>query len=242
MSIAFNEPRTVRADYRLYNVRHLIVFTKAEREASFKLVYSAYLKRGIGTVNRYKMRVTPYHLLGTTEVFYAELDGEVVLTMTLVRDGKLGLPMESVYAKEVGILRNNGCNLAEVSCLADQQGLMGKYFLPVFIGLNRLLAQYASKHGVGVLVAAIHPHHAPFYERVLGFEKFGPHRTYPNVANRSAVAIMIDFNFVRLYCPRCYGLFFDKPIPEKWLQSTPISEEQKKHFAPMVDSFFGHIA
>ena len=43
------------------------------------------------------MRVTPYHLLPTTEIFIALHQGEVVLTYTLVLDGRLGVPMESVY-------------------------------------------------------------------------------------------------------------------------------------------------
>lgn len=214
--------------------RYWIATEQKNREAAFKLVYDAYLKAGIGRANPFRMRVLPFHLLETTEVFCAELDGEVALTMTLVRDGALGLPMESVYGKEVETLRHKGFGLAEVSCLADQCAMLGKSFLPVFVDLSRILAQYARKKGVDALLAAMHPHHAPFYQRVLGFEQFGGERAYPNAADRPAVGMILNFEVARSCCQKQYKRLFDNPIPDKRLQAIPISEKQKKYFAPMV--------
>lgn len=218
-----------------------IASTQEERAAAFELVYSAYLSRGIGRANPYEMRVTPFHLLETTEVLYAESGGEVVLTMTLIRDGNMGLPMESVYGQEVENLRCQGFALAEVSCLADRHALLEQSFLPVFVSLCHMIIQSAKRHGVGVLLAAMHPRHAQFYERVLGFEQFGGQKIYPSAANRPAVAMMNNFVSDRFRCSKYYELFFNNPISKERLQSVPISDEQKEYFAPMVYCSFARI-
>ena len=71
--------------------------SREELFAAFHLVYEQYLRSGLMKPNSYRMRVTPYHLLPSTEVLVALDRGAVTCTMSLVRDGELGLPMESVY-------------------------------------------------------------------------------------------------------------------------------------------------
>ena len=87
--------------------------------AAFGLVYEEYVRSGLMKPNACQMRITPYHLLSSTEVLVALDRGDLSCTMTLVCDGELGLPMESVYHEEVASLRLQGLQLAEVSCLAD---------------------------------------------------------------------------------------------------------------------------
>ena len=64
-----------------------------ELYGAFQLVYDAYLRSGLTKPNAYGLRVTPYHLLPTTEVFVALDRRKVICTVSLVRDGELGLPM-----------------------------------------------------------------------------------------------------------------------------------------------------
>lgn len=215
-----------------------VASTKEEMAAALSLVYSAYLAAGLEKENSYKMRVTPYHLLPTTDVFFAEMGKEFVLTMTLVRDGALGLPMESVYRDEVNALRSQGQKLAEVTCLADQCSKFGgvSFFLPAYLDLSRLLAQYAKKHGVETLVAVLHPRHVRFYRSVLGFKQFGEKKSYPGVNNNPAIPMMANFEEVRRDCPECYDRIFGEPVSPTLLNSQPISAEHRKYFAPMVDA------
>ncbi|HEX7447584.1 MAG TPA: hypothetical protein VF306_08570, partial [Pirellulales bacterium] len=77
----------------------------AEREAAFRLVYAAYTRAGLIEQNPFQMRVTPYQLLDTTDMFVAVQAGEVISTVSLVSDGEIGLPMEAIYDHEVEKLR-----------------------------------------------------------------------------------------------------------------------------------------
>ena len=87
------------------DIEFKVAATQDERMAAFQLVYESYLQTGLIEPNPYQMRVTPYHLLPTTEVFVATCQGETIFTGTLVADGELGLPMESIFGREVALRR-----------------------------------------------------------------------------------------------------------------------------------------
>src|SRR4051812_10196410 len=105
-----------------------------EWESAFRLVHGSYLRSGLAQPNASGMRVTPYHLLPTTEVFVSLLGQEAICSVTLVADGALGLPMESIYRAEVDARRSGGRKLAEVSCLADRRSNPRRFF-PLFLAL-----------------------------------------------------------------------------------------------------------
>src|SRR5689334_24741569 len=88
------------------------------RAAAFRLIYQSYLSSGLGRRNPLGLRVTPFQLLATSQIFLASkstsiptelekwdasvhseelepsgLREQVVATITLVNDGQLGLPM-----------------------------------------------------------------------------------------------------------------------------------------------------
>ncbi|HVA51217.1 MAG TPA: hypothetical protein VNH11_33050 [Pirellulales bacterium] len=95
--------------------------TQQERAGAFRLLYEAYVKAGLMAANGYQMRVTVHHLLPTTTLFVAVQADEVVATISLIGDGRLGLPMECVYGPDVQRLREPACWLGEVSCLACRE-------------------------------------------------------------------------------------------------------------------------
>ena len=68
-----------------------IAATPRDVKSALHLVYDAYIDGGLIKPNQYEIRVTPFHLLETTEVLIAKRHGEIACTMTLVRDGKLRL-------------------------------------------------------------------------------------------------------------------------------------------------------
>ena len=215
-----------------------IASTREEREAAFHLVYNSYLQAGLGEMNDYEMRVTPYHLSDCSEIFIATRRGKVIFTMTLIMDGEeLGVPMESVYGDEVDRLRRRGLRLGEVSCLADCQRHAREFF-PVFLHTSRLMVQYARYRGLDALVAAVHPKHARFYRRFMDFHAFGLEKTYPTVRNHPAVALWLEFARIDREIPKQYEFFFGEKIPYDALQPQAISEVGREYFRPMIDPTF----
>ncbi len=221
---------TADIDYR-------IASTQSERAAAFRLVYRSYLEAGLGEPNRQGMRVTPYHLLPTTEVFLASIEQEAVFTMSLVTDGRLGLPMESIYADVVHERRQQGLLVGEVSCLADRRDHSREFF-PVFLRLSRLLAQYAWRRGVDQLLVAVHPRHARFYRRLLAFDVIGEQRSYPTVRDHPAVPLALDL--AKLHRTRCeaFQTLFSQRLPAEQLQPQPITPAETEYFGAAVDPSF----
>lgn len=225
------------SSHRATDVLYRIAASREERAAAFHLVYNSYLRAGLGEMNRYRMRVTPYHLLPSTEVFLAEERGKVVFTLSLIIDGELGLPMDSVYADEVDEFRRKGLRLGEVSCLADCQRHVREFF-PAFLCTSRLMAQYARYRGLDALVAAVHPKHSRFYRRYMDFRMFGGEKTYPTVRNNPAVAVWLHFDRLDRELPPTYPFFFGEKIPYDDLQPQPISRDDCEYFGPMIDHTF----
>jgi hypothetical protein len=205
-----------------------------EREAAFRLVYNAYTRSGLIEENPHEMRVTPYQLLDTTDVFIATLNDELISTVSLVCDGDLGLPMEEIYGEEVADLRARGICVAEVSCLADRRRQLSRT-LPVFVPLMRLMVQAARLRGVDELLVAVHPRHGRFYQRFLSFEPVGGERSYPLVRNNPAVALSLDFGRLDRVRPTNYETFFGAPLPPEQLARQPMSEEERQWFALAAD-------
>jgi len=225
------------ADKTTADIDYKIASTQDERAAAFRLVYNSYLQADLGEANPYKMRVTPYHLLSTTEVFVAVCEGAVIFTISLIIDGELGLPIQSVYDREVALRRERGLFLGELSCLADRRAQFRGFF-PVFLRLSRLVAQYARREGLDELLAVTHPRHARFYRRFLAFEPIGRETTYPMVRNHPAVALSLDFGRVDRERPVNYDMFFGRRLPDEQLQPQPITMAQCDYFRPMVDPSF----
>lgn len=213
--------------------RYKIAGSLADRTEAYRLVYQNYLRKGLIEPNRYELRVTPYHLLPTTSTFIAMQDGETVATVTLIGDGELGLPMESIYPEEVEAARENGLYVGEVSCLATHD-IDFKEFLPIFVKLTRLMAQHARAHGMDQFLIATHPKHARFYQRFMGFHQIGGLKVYPNVQNAPAVACCLDFIKIDRERPACYDQFFGTALPDTELFPRPMSHAEAEFFRPVT--------
>ncbi len=208
-----------------------IVSNRWERIAAYRLVYETYLRRGLIPQNHFRLRVTPYHMLPTTQTFIAVKNQEVVCAVSLIGDGQLGLPMESVYSEEVNQARSRGLYVGEVSCLACRCDDF-RQFLPIFVQLTRLMAQHARGQGMNQFLIAVHPKHAKFYQRFMGFEQIGSLREFPSVQDAPAVACCLDFARIDRDRPKCWSEFFGSPLPQAKLELQPISLEEADYFRP----------
>ena len=206
------------------------------KEAS-KLVYRAYLRCGLIEPNPFAMRVTPYHLLPTTEVFVAVLRGEVICTVSLVRSGELGLPMESIYGKEVAWRREHGISVAEASCLADRRRSLVRSF-PLVARLMSFTIQCASHRGIDQLLIAVHPKHGRFYQRFLGFQQVAEEKTYEAVRGKPAVAMALDISRLSVDHPKAHKRVFGVSFSEEDLEYRPISDEFRAELSIMVNATY----
>jgi hypothetical protein len=228
-------PRSAHAT--IDGVSYQIAATRPQREAAFHLVYSAYTQRGLMQPNESRLRVTPFHLLPLTDVFVAEYQGSVIYTMTLVSDDRLGLPLESVYAAEVDERRAAGRHLAEVSCLAAARGVFshGRMF-DVFVRLVGLMFQSARAHGIDELLIAVHPRHARFYSRMLGFEQFGELRSYNSVCGNPAVGLAHNFTALELTRYPLYDAVYEHRYRPYELAHQPMPPEEQERFRPAAEA------
>ncbi len=216
------------------NLSFTIADNRVERSDAFRLVYESYLDKGLIEENPFGMRVTPYHLLPSTNVFVARLNGTVICTVSLIGDGQLGLPMDTIYAEEVNASRDKGQYVGEISCLAVKD-ISFKCFLPVFLKLTRLMTQFARSIGMNQFLIAVHPKHARFYKRYMGFEQIGEFKEYPSVCNAPAVAYSLDFARIDRDRPPCYDEYFSQPIPLDQLRTQEMSFEEIEFFGRVTD-------
>ena len=229
--------RSRSRDRQTASVQFKVADSPTERRDAFGLVYDQYLKTGLTEPNAHRVRVTPYHLLPTTHVFVAYNRGEIAATMTLVGDGALGLPMESIYGDEVQERRAQGLRLCEVSCLADRRSDR-RDFLTVFVGLSRVLAQFARRQGYDQLLVVCHPKHSAFYRRYLGFAMIGSVAECPHVQNKPAVPLCLDFDYVDHHPPACYKRFFGDWLPDEQLRPSRMGPIEINVLRQMVDRTF----
>jgi hypothetical protein len=161
--------------------------------------------------------------------------------MTLVRDGDLGVPMEDIYATEIDVCRQQGRQLAEVSCLADRRHDLERS-LPLVIRIMGLMAQCAVHRGIDTLAIAVHPRHARFYERFGGFRFIGEEKVYEKVCDKPAVALAVDLSRVSIDHPRAYERFFGAPFAEEHLAYREIPKALLDRMRPIVEANFGPIS
>ncbi|OYP33032.1 N-acyl amino acid synthase FeeM domain-containing protein [Rhodopirellula sp. MGV] len=209
-------------------LRYQIANERNELHDAFALIYQSYLHAGLVQNNDNGIRLTPYHLLDSTEVFVTKLEDTVVSTISLIGDGKLGLPLESIYRHNVQIIRRRGLKMAEIGSLADRRDSPVR-FIETFAGMGRLLAQVAMSRGYDGLVAATHPKHARLYSRILPFEQIGCEATCPYANGNPAVMLALVFDDHR--GSELYERFFGSLSQTSDTTPKPWSTDTLDHFS-----------
>jgi hypothetical protein len=74
-----------------------IAETKEELAECFSLLHDAYVGSGFMKPDPSGMRVTIYHALPTTTTLCAKYDGEVVGTLSLIRESVFGFPLQRIF-------------------------------------------------------------------------------------------------------------------------------------------------
>ncbi|WP_147869031.1 N-acyl amino acid synthase FeeM domain-containing protein [Stieleria maiorica] len=213
-----------------------------DRSEAFSLVHRMYLRTGLTGDNVQGMRVIPHHLLDTTDVMVSRRDGVVDFTVTLVRDGELGLPAESLFPAEIDSMRSCGVKLAEVSCMASQcDRLTQRERLDMLVKMMSLTVRVARRRGVDRLLLAVHPRHAKAYQKMFGCIPCTDVKRYDAVEGNPAVLCLHDFARLDreryLFYDRIYGTEHEPWKLDGPRMTSAEKEYFKKRVLKSVDSF-----
>lgn len=119
---------------------------------------------------------------------------DVFGTVTLRLDGPDGLLADTLYGDELAYYRQGDARLCEITRLAvdthhNTKEVLGALFHLIYIH-SRLI------HGATAVVIEVHPRHAGFYKRMLGFTTIGGEKACPRVNDAPAVLLHLDMHHV----------------------------------------------
>ena len=160
-----------------------IADTKEELEACFTLLHDAYVDSGFMKPDPSGMRVTIYHALPTTTTLCAKYDGQVVGTLSLIRESVLGFPLQRIF--DLTAIREKKGNIAEVSALAVHKRFRrtgGSILFPLMKFMYEYCTTFSdTRH----LVIAVNPRHVETYESLLFFRRLSGTVAAPNALLRN---------------------------------------------------------
>ena len=146
-----------------------IADTREELTACFQLLHDAYVASGFMKPHPSGLRVTPYHALPTTTTLCAKIDGRVVGTMSMIREGVFGFPLQAAF--DLNEVRAKEGQIAEISALAvhpDYRKTGGAILFP----LMKFMYEYCTRYfDVRHLVIAVNPDKIELYESLLFFQR-----------------------------------------------------------------------
>lgn len=182
-----------------------IADTAEELEACFRLLHNAYVGSGYMRPDPSGLRVTIYHALPTTTTLCAKFDGQVVGTLSIVREGVFGFPMQSAF--DLGDVRARGGNIAEISALAIHPAFRrtgGSILFPLMKFMYEYCTQYFdTRH----LVIAVNPDRIELYEALLLFQRLRASEVerYDFANGAPAVGATLDLERAPSQFERHYG-------------------------------------
>lgn len=168
--------------------------------SALKLVQDVYIEEGYVNADESSSpyRILENHFFEKTTVFIGKKDKELVFTVSLFPDSPHGLPMDTIYKKELDHLRNQGRMIGEVGCLATHPEFRDGSQNILMHG-NKIMLKYAMEYlKLDDLVITVHPKHALVYKEVLMFDEIGKGeiKPYPKVNGNPAIALRLNLHEV----------------------------------------------
>ena len=182
-----------------------IAETQAELEACFALLHDAYVESGFMRPDPSGLRVTIYHALPTTTTLCAKWDGQVVGTISLIRESVFGFPLQKVF--DLSGVRQKGGNLAEVSALAVHRAFR-KTGGTILFPLMKFMYEYATTYfDTRHLLIAVNPNRIELYESLLFFDRLTANvvENYDFANGAPAVGATLDLSLAPDVMARAYG-------------------------------------
>jgi hypothetical protein len=182
-----------------------------ELEQAYRLVHDIYEEEGYTDTHPSGLRINAFNAHPETVVFIAVKEDEVIMTLTLVADSPLGLPMDDLYLEELSSFRSAHRRLGQLCALASRAKYRcANQTLPLF--LIKIMGHYARCHmRLDDLVITVNPKHSLFYESLLLFKKIGGLKACQDVKDHPAYAYLLSLEDLPAHYERVYA----KQPPEK---------------------------
>ena len=226
-----------------------IADTQDELEACFRILHDAYVAAGFMRPDPSGLRVTAYHALPTTTTLCAKWDGQVVGTLSMIREGVFGFPLQAVF--NLGGVRARSGKIAEVSALAIDpkfRSTGGRILFPLMKFMHTYCLRYFdTRH----LVIAVNPNKIEMYESLLLFERLEARvvDNYDFANGAPAVGATLDLSlsdtrFQQVYAakrPRknLWHYFFQSDLPNMVVPNRRFFTTNDPVMTPaMLDYFF----
>ncbi len=203
-----------------------IADSESELADAYRLLHDSYVNAGFMSPQPCGMRVLPQHLLPQTTTIVAKWDGQVIGTLSLIRDNAFGLPMEKIFGLEQR--RAGSRRLAEVSSLAidpKYRGQANQALFPLF----RFVYQYAKHYfGTHEFVIAVNPSTVDMYLGFMCFEKLpAPTKSYDFVKGAPAVGLYLNFETCEDRWRKKFGARKTSSNFHKYWTEIPIDENNR---------------
>jgi hypothetical protein len=180
-----------------------IAETKEELEGAFQVLYRSYLEKGYCEKIEAEMKLTLHHALPTTSVIIAKYKGQVVGTLTLVRNNNLKLPCEKEW--DLGFLKKDDRRVAEITCLAVDKNYRRVRKGNIFFPILKYMYSFATRYfGTEILTVVVHPDEKDFYQGVLQFQPIEK-RVVVDYFGGPAIALYLDLVQAKEMFRRVYG-------------------------------------
>ncbi len=188
-----------------------IADTQQELEACFRILHDSYVAAGFMKPDPSGLRVTIYHALPTTTTLCAKWDGEVVGTISMIREGVFGFPLQSVF--NLGQVRSKTGKIAEISALAIDpryRATGGRILFPLMKFMYEYCREYFDTRHI---VIAVNPNKIEMYESLLFFQRLQARviDNYDFANGAPAVGATLDL----LHAPEVFREAYDQKRPRK---------------------------
>jgi len=225
------------------NVLIRLVETRQRIAAACELVNNRYSWRGYG--DSHQIPADAHHM-----TFTAEIDEEVVGTITLAVDSPSGLAIDNAFSAEVDAFRcSPGTKVCELTKFAFSPKVQSKELMAA---LFHIVFVYGSRaHGGTDLFIEVNPRHVRFYESMLGFQRVGSLKENESVA-APAQLMCLKVSEIRDQIVRCGGThlnnarslypFFFSPADEDGIYRRLAAAEAELIELPAQESELAELA
>ncbi|MDF1843970.1 MAG: hypothetical protein P1U77_21240, partial [Rubripirellula sp.] len=145
--------------------------------------------------------------------------------------GPFGMPSEHSHPEMLGAVPL-GSAVGEVTSFAIAKNC-GLHSLDIFLGLTQLVQRFGIHNYVEYIFAVVHPRHARFYERAIGFKVIGEELPCERVKGSPGLALMVKLDAndaCRSQWQECYD---PKKVRDDDADLRPrsMTESQKRFFS-----------
>ncbi|MDO9182223.1 MAG: hypothetical protein Q7U04_07430 [Bacteriovorax sp.] len=240
------------------NMSFKIADTSKELEEAYSVLHDAYVEQTFITPQENGMRIVSQYVLPTTTTIVGKIDDQVVGTLSIIKAGELGLPMEKVF--DISKFKNGSNTYAEISALAIKKGFRREFGGSIFFPLLKYMHNYCLDFfNVEYILITIHPKDKDFYKELLFFEDI-PNTGTIDYMGTPAIALALNLKTVgakfkehfenKPAMKNMYTFFIEKTFPQftypkreySITNDSIINEELFKEFFVAKGNIFKNIS